>query len=125
MMDIGAVYVEIIILMILLLQLCVDNLDTLQQVSGYTCIEGHTGFYAFIFPGWIINNYYYYYWYEELPFLPSILDDLSCTGNEATLLDCCHFGGLHNCYSTIVIQCAGIFIEEVVGITAVQRFTES
>ena len=35
MMDIGAVYVEIIILIILLLELCVDNLDTWQQVSGY------------------------------------------------------------------------------------------
>ena len=30
MMDIGAVYVEIIILIVLLLELCVDNLDTLQ-----------------------------------------------------------------------------------------------
>ena len=34
MMDIGAVYVEN--MMVLLLQLCVDNLDTLQQVNGYT-----------------------------------------------------------------------------------------
>ena len=32
-MDIGAVYVQIMI--IRLLQLCVDNLDILQQVSGY------------------------------------------------------------------------------------------
>ena len=32
MMDIGAVYVETTIL--LLLQLCVDNLDTMQPVSG-------------------------------------------------------------------------------------------
>ena len=35
MVVIGEVYVEIIILMILLLELCVDNLDILQ-VSGYT-----------------------------------------------------------------------------------------
>ena len=35
MMDIGEVYVEIIILMMLLLELCVDDLDILQ-VSGYT-----------------------------------------------------------------------------------------
>ena len=34
MMDIGAVCVEN--MMVLLLQLCVDNLDTLQQVNGYT-----------------------------------------------------------------------------------------
>ena len=33
-MDIGAVYVENVIMR--LLQLCVDNLDILQQVSGYT-----------------------------------------------------------------------------------------
>ena len=32
MMDIGAVYAENMI--VLLLQLCVDNLDTIQQVSG-------------------------------------------------------------------------------------------
>ena len=36
MMDIGAVHVEIIILIIILLQLCVDSLDILQQVCGYT-----------------------------------------------------------------------------------------
>ena len=36
MMDIGAVYVESMVVLQLLLQLCVDNWDILQQVSGYT-----------------------------------------------------------------------------------------
>ena len=43
----------------------------------------------------------------EVPLLPTVLDDLSCTGKETSLLDCCHIGGRHNCYYTIGIECAG------------------
>ena len=71
-------------------------------------IEGHTFFskiYTFIYPGLMFSVYF-----RELPFIPTVLDDLSCTGNENTLLDCCHIGGLHNCYSTISIECAGMYV---------------
>ena len=59
---------------------------------------------TFIFPGQMFSVC------EELPFIPTVLDGLSCTGNETSLLDCCHIGGLHNCYSTIGIECTGTFI---------------
>ena len=42
--------------------------------------------------------------------VPPVLDDLRCTGNENSLLDCCHIGGRHDCYSTIGIECAGSYL---------------
>ena len=47
---------------------------------------------------------------DEVPHLPTVLDGLSCTGNETSLLDCCHIGALHNCYYTIGIECAGSYL---------------
>ena len=46
---------------------------------------------------------------NEVPHLPAVLDGLSCTGKETSLLDCCHIGGRHNCYYTIGIECAGSY----------------
>ena len=68
-------------------------------------IEDHTYFgyiHTFIFPGRIFSVYEY-----QAPPIPTTLDRLGCTGNESSLLDCCHIGGRHNCYSTIGIECAG------------------
>ena len=42
--------------------------------------------------------------------VPTLLDGLSCTGNETSLLDCCYIGGRHNCYATIGIECAGSYL---------------
>ena len=46
----------------------------------------------------------------QVPPLPTVLDGLSCTGNETSLLDCCHIGGRHSCYATIGIECAGSYL---------------
>ena len=122
MMDIGAVYVENMMVLQQLLQLCVNNLDTLQQVSGYTqkttLVFSHI--YTFIYPGRMFSVYR-----NEAPPLPTILDGLSCTGNETSLLDCCHIGGRHNCYYTIGIECAGnyLLVNHLIGQTLYVEMT--
>ena len=46
----------------------------------------------------------------QVPYLPTVLDDLTCTGEETSLLDCCHIRGRHKCSSTIGIECTGSFL---------------
>ena len=77
---------------------------------------------TFIYPGRMFSVY------QKLPFIPTVLDGLSCTGNEATLLDCCHIGGLHNCFSNIFIECAGMCMWINRGSSqyiAIQKFPDS
>ena len=70
------------------------------HIEDHTCIFSRI--HTFIYPGRMFSVYG-----DEVPHLPTVLDGLTCTGNENSLLDCCHFGGRHNCYSTIGIECAG------------------
>ena len=72
-------------------------------------IKDHTCFLVtiitFIYPGWMFSVYE-----SEVPHLPTIVDGLSCTGNETSLLDCCHSRGRHNCYRTTGIECTGSYL---------------
>ena len=72
-----------------------------------TCRRPHLFFchiHTFVFPGRMFSVY------EGPPYIPIVLDDLSCTGKETSLLSCCHIRGLHNCYATIGIECAGMYM---------------
>ena len=73
------------------------------NIEGHTFIFSHI--HTFIYPGRMFSVY------RQLPFIPIVLDDLSCTGNENTLLECCHVAELHNCFSTIGIECAGMYMQ--------------
>ena len=80
-------------------------------------IKDHTFYiHTFIYPGRMFSVSE-----NEAPHLPVILDDLSCTGKETSLLDCCHFRGRHNCYYTIGIECAGSYLH----VNHLQSYIES
>ena len=58
----------------------------------------------------ISSFHQYYQHYVVLPNIPIVLDDLICTGDEISLLDCYHVGiNNHNCkhYEDIVVTCRG------------------
>ena len=115
MMDIGAVYVENMMVRILLLQSCVNNWGILQQVSGYTQTTlFFSHIHTFIYLGRMFSVYKY-----QVPPLTTVVDGLSCTGNETSLLDCCYVGGRHDCYSTIGIECAGSYLHTITIIESV------
>ena len=55
-----------------------------------------------------ISSFHQYY--VVLPNIPIVLDDLICTGDEISLLDCYHIGiNNHNCrhFEDIVVICRG------------------
>ena len=116
MMGTGAVCV-VVIMMSCLLQLSVDNLDMLQEVS--THILHFSSYYhliSYVSPGQVFPLY----WFEELDVkfsdnIPILLENVKChTGYEGFMLECSYPEcNTHSCIHAydVVVECTGISVK--------------
>ena len=64
----------------------------------------------YLYIGEIIFHLYNFDVSLPLPIVPILLDDVMCTGNETSVLQCSHNGfNNHNCYHSedIILACVG------------------